>query len=319
MTILVAGGAGFIGSHLVDKLLSQGHYVHVVDNFVTGNHANLDHLKNHSHFTLHEMDICKEVPDFPFHQIYNMASPASPVDFARIPMEILDVGSIGHRNLLELALKHDSRILFASTSEVYGDPLVNPQPETYFGNVNCRGNRACYDESKRFGEALTANYQRVKGVDTRTVRIFNTYGPRMAPNDGRVTPNFFTQALRGEGLTIYGDGSQTRSLCYVSDMVEGIIKLMESDVTDPVNIGNTHEMTILEIGELINEVVGNKAEFIYKELPENDPKLRRPDTTRANQLLGWSAQVTPEEGLQKTLPYFQSTLTSKKNLIERGA
>lgn len=306
MNILVAGGAGFIGSHLVDRLIKEGHSVDVIDNFVTGRKENISHLFENDQFSLIEKDIVNEVPDKPYDRIYNLASPASPIDFAKIPLEILMVGSTGHKNLLDLAEKHQARILFASTSEVYGDPLVNPQPETYFGNVNCRGARACYDEAKRFGEALTVNYQKHRGVDTRTIRIFNTYGPRMAPQDGRVIPNFFTQALSGKGLSVYGDGKQTRSLCYVSDMVDGMITLMESDVTDPVNIGNTKEMTVLEIGEMINNLTGNTTGFDYHELPENDPKLRRPDTTRAKELLGWSAKVTPEEGLKMTMPYFQS-------------
>ncbi|MEM7645907.1 MAG: NAD-dependent epimerase/dehydratase family protein [Pseudomonadota bacterium] len=296
MKILVAGGAGFIGSHLVDRMIAEGHQVHVVDNLVTGRLENLNHLQGNPQFRFINMDISVEVPDATYDRIYNLASPASPVDFAKLPIEILMVGSMGQKNLLDLAEKTGARILFASTSEVYGDPLVNPQHEDYFGNVNCRGGRACYDESKRFGEALTVNYQNHRGVDTRTVRIFNTYGPRMCPHDGRVTPNFFMQALRGEGLTIYGDGSQTRSLCYVDDMVTGLQKLMESNVTDPVNIGNTTEMTIMEIGQMINRITDNKAEFIFHELPENDPKLRRPDTTRAQERLGWSAEIQPEEG-----------------------
>lgn len=305
MKILVAGGAGFIGSHLVDALLKQGHRVTVIDNFVTGRKQNLAHLANEDYFKLVKADIVDEVPNESFDRIYNMASPASPVDFAKIPLEILMTGSMGHKNLLDLAAKTGARILFASTSEVYGDPLVNPQSETYFGNVNCRGARACYDEAKRFGEALTVNYQKHRGVDTRTVRIFNTYGPRMAPKDGRVIPNFFTQALSNQPLTIYGDGSQTRSLCYIDDMVAGLIALMESDVTDPVNIGNQNEMTIMQIGEMVNQLTGSTAGFTYKELPENDPKLRRPDTTRALELLNWSAKVPANQGLVATMEYFK--------------
>ncbi len=306
MKILVAGGAGFIGSHLVDALIEEGHEVHALDNFVTGRMDNLAHLKDNSQFQLIEMDISEQVPDDQYDRIYNLASPASPVDFAKIPIEILMVGSIGHKNLLDLAVKTGARVLFASTSEVYGDPLVNPQPETYFGNVNCRGARSCYDEAKRFGEALTANYQKLKNVETRTVRIFNTYGPRMAPEDGRVIPNFFMQALNNNKLSVYGDGKQTRSLCYVSDMVAGIMKLMESDVSDPVNVGNTNEMTVLQIGDIINELTGNAAGFEYHELPENDPKLRRPDTTKAQELLQWAPKVDAQNGLQKTLEYFKT-------------
>ncbi len=308
MKILVAGGAGFIGSHLVDQLISEGHTVDVIDNLVTGREENINHLKKNPLFTLIKADIVKEVPHKKYDRIYNLASPASPVDFAKIPIEILLTGSIGQKNLLDLAEKYKSRILFASTSEVYGDPLVNPQPESYFGNVNCRGERACYDEAKRFGEALTVNYQKFRNIETRTIRIFNTYGPRMSPFDGRVVPNFFMQALNNKPLTIYGEGQQTRSLCYVTDMVDGLIKLMESSVSEPVNIGNTKELTVLEIGEMINKMTGNSAGFEYLPLPENDPKLRRPDTTLAQSLLNWSAVMDPEEGLRMTKPYFESHL-----------
>ena len=307
MKILVAGGAGFIGSHLVDQLLADGHQVDAIDNFITGRKDNVEHLKDNENFTLIEQDVVQGVPDKKYDRIYNLASPASPVDFDKIPVEILMVGSIGHKNLLDLAKKTGARILFASTSEVYGDPLVNPQPESYFGNVNCRGERSCYDEAKRFGEAITSVYQK-QGVETRTIRIFNTYGPRMAPKDGRVIPNFFMQALRGQSLTMYGDGKQTRSLCYVTDMVAGMIALMESDVSLPVNIGNTNEMTILKIGELITELSESSGELIFKDLPENDPKLRQPDTSRAEELLNWKAKVSAEEGLKITMDYFKSFL-----------
>ena len=308
MKILVAGGAGFIGSHLSDELLSQGHHVEVVDNLVTGRESNIAHLMSHDHFKFHKLDIVDQVPQDSYDRIYNLASPASPIDFAKIPLEIMAVNTVGHKNLLDLAKSTGARILFASTSEVYGDPLVNPQQEDYFGNVNCIGPRACYDESKRFGETYTVNYQNKFGVETRTIRIFNTYGPRMAPQDGRVIPNFFTQALKGNSLTVYGDGQQTRSLCYVTDLVDGMIKLMESDVRIPVNIGNEREQTILEIGEMINSLTQNQAGFIHKDLPENDPKVRRPDTTRARELLQWTPKVTAEEGLAVTMSYFQSLL-----------
>lgn len=308
MKVLVAGGAGFIGSHLVDRLLKDGHHVDVVDNLVTGRSSNISHLRDHAQFDFYEMDIVEQVPNKTYDRIYNLASPASPIDFDKIPLEILMVGSMGHKNLLDLATKTGARILFASTSEVYGDPQVNPQPESYFGNVNCRGARSCYDEAKRFGEALTAHYQKHRNVETRTIRIFNTYGPRMSPNDGRVIPNFFMQALKNEKLTVYGEGKQTRSLCYVSDMVEGLVRLMESETSLPVNIGNTNEMTILEIGEMINELTGNKAGFAFDELPENDPKLRRPDTTRAKELLDWQASVPAQEGLKETMAYFKTFL-----------
>ena len=308
MKILVAGGGGFIGSHLVDTLLSQGHRVDILDNFLTGHRNNLSHLKDHKGSRLFKKDIVKEVPEDHYHQIYNLASPASPVDFEKIPVEILMTGSMGHKNLLDLAVKTGARILFASTSEVYGDPLVNPQPETYFGNVNCTGSRACYDEAKRFGEALTISYKKVKKIETRIVRIFNTYGPRMSIHDGRVIPNFFKQALRKQRLSIYGDGKQTRSLCYVSDMVYGIIQLMESDISVPVNIGGTEERSILEIARMINKLTGNKNDFIYQKLPENDPRFRRPDTTRARDRLNWSPRVSFEEGLKKTMKYFKEII-----------
>ncbi len=312
MKILVAGGAGFIGSHLVDYLIEQGHIVDVIDNLVTGREENLSHLIKNPLFSLIKADITKEVPHKKYDRIYNLASPASPVDFAKIPIEILLTGAIGQKNLLDLAQKYKSRILFASTSEVYGDPLVNPQPESYFGNVNCRGERACYDEAKRFGEALTINYQKHRNIETRTVRIFNTYGPRMSPNDGRIIPNFFMQALNNQPLSVYGDGSQTRSLCYVSDLVEGIVALMESNVSEAVNIGSTEELTVLQIGEMVNKLTGNSAGFKYHPLPENDPKLRRPDTTLAKSLLNWEAKMGPEEGLRKTKPYFESQLKNFK-------
>lgn len=304
----MAGGAGFIGSHLVDELLNQGNEIHIVDNFVTGREDNLAHLSGSRPFKLHLMDISKQVPDDQYDRIYNLASPASPVDFAKIPLEILMTAAYGHKNLLDLAEKNGARILFASTSEVYGDPLVNPQSEDYFGNVNCRGARACYDEAKRFGEALTVSYQNYRKVETRTIRIFNTYGPRMAPQDGRVIPNFFMQSLKGKPLTVYGDGLQTRSLCYVSDMVSGLISLMESDTSLPVNIGNNVEMTILQIGEMINELTGSQAGFTHRELPENDPKLRQPDTSRAKELLGWQAQIDAQDGLKETMKYFKTFL-----------
>lgn len=307
MKILVAGGAGFIGSHLVDALLEDGHHVDAVDNFITGRKDNVAHLKDNSNFRMIELDIVEAVPDEKYDRIYNLASPASPIDFDKIPIEILMTGSLGHKNLLDLAEKSKARILFASTSEVYGDPLVNPQTETYFGNVNCRGARSCYDEAKRFGEAMTAQYHK-RGVETRTIRIFNTYGPRMAPNDGRVIPNFFMQALQGEKLSIYGNGQQTRSLCYVSDMVAGLMVLMESDVDLPVNIGNVDEMTVLEIAEMIIRLADSKSELSFHELPENDPKLRRPDITRAQELLDWNARIPAEDGLKETMQYFKTFL-----------
>lgn len=310
MKILVAGGAGFIPSHLVDRLLDDGHSVHAVDNFITGQEKNLGHLKNNDNFRFTKGDItdATQLPTEAFDQIYNMASPASPIDFKRIPIEIMTVGSLGQRHLLEKAKKDGSRVLFASTSEVYGDPLINPQVESYFGNVNCLGERSCYDEAKRFGEAISMSYHRQHKVDIRLIRIFNTYGPRMRPDDGRVIPNFFMQAMKGESLTIYGDGKQTRSLCYVTDLVDGLVKLMNSDTILPVNIGNNLEMTILEIADRINDFTGNKAPHRFLELPENDPKVRQPDITRAKDLLGWAPKVSVEQGFEHTMKHFQQYL-----------
>lgn len=307
MDILVAGGAGFIPSHLCKALLDLGHSVCAMDNLVTGRKQNIEDLLNHPQFTFVTGDITKaeEVPAKAFDQIFNMASPASPVDFQRIPLEILYTGAIGQKNLLEKAHKDRSRILFTSTSEVYGDPLVNPQPESYFGNVNCIGERACYDEAKRFGEALTMTFHKVHGLDTRILRIFNTYGPNMRPDDGRVIPNFFMQALKGEGLTIYGEGQQTRSLCFVSDMVAGVLALMDHPIHQPVNIGSRNEMTILELADIINGMTGNTAPHRFMPLPANDPKVRQPDTTRAKEQLGWEAKVNVTEGLKDTMAYFQ--------------
>ena len=310
MKILVAGGSGFIGSHLTDRLVSEGHSVDVIDNLVTGQRENIAHLVEKNQIEFIEADICdkKNIPRKDYDRIYNLASPASPVDFKRVPLEILFTGAIGQKNMLEVAQEVGSRIFFASTSEVYGDPLVNPQPESYFGNVNTIGERACYDEAKRFAEALTTTFSRQHNVETRIVRIFNTYGPRMRPDDGRVIPNFFMQALKGESLTVYGDGQQTRSLCHVSDMVSGFLKLMESDIDTPVNVGNTIEMTILQIADKINELTGNKAENTFLPLPQNDPKVRRPDTTKAKELLNWEPQMLLDDGLRETMDYFKKSL-----------
>ena len=255
-------------------------------------------------------DITKpeDIPTDKYDQIYNMASPASPVDFKIIPLEILYTGALGQKNLLEKCQKDGSRILFASTSEVYGDPLVHPQVESYFGNVNPIGERACYDEAKRFSEALTMTFNRKLNVETRIVRIFNTYGPRMRPDDGRVIPNFFMQALKGEGLTVYGDGQQTRSLCHVSDMVAGIKKLMNSDFDQPVNVGNNNEMTILQIADKINELTGNKTPHRFLDLPQNDPKVRQPNISRAKEKLGWEPKVLVDDGLKETMEFFRSCL-----------
>lgn len=307
MNILVAGGAGFIGSHLVDLLLEKGDHVTVIDNFVTGRKKNLSHLK--SKVKIIEQNICDFIDiKEKFDRIYNLASPASPLDFDTKALVIMETNSKGHQNLLELAKKNKARILFASTSEVYGDPEVHPQREDYRGNVNTIGLRSCYDESKRFAEALSTVYRQFYGVETRIVRIFNTYGPRMRPEDGRVIPNFFSQALKQKPLTIYGDGKQTRSLCYVRDEVEGIYKLMESQEIRPVNIGNPNELTILELAETINKLLKNQAGVVFKPLPQDDPQKRRPDITRAKEILNWEPKVSLSDGLLKTFEYFQGEL-----------
>ena len=308
---LVAGAAGFIPSHLCDSLLDRGYEVVGLDNLVTGRMENIaPALARGMKFVDH--NIIEPLPASlfaeRFDEIYNMASPASPVDFAKMPLFILETASRGHRHLLDLARATGARILFASTSEVYGDPEVHPQVESYFGNVNSIGPRSCYDEAKRYGEALTMAYAREFGIETRISRTFNTYGPRMRPDDGRIIPNFFIQALQGEALTVYGEGSQTRSFCYVSDQVEGLIGLMLSSESRPVNVGSPFERTVLEIASEINKLCGNKTPLRNLPLPENDPKLRRPDTTRALTSFGWKPVVTLETGLQECLSYFREEL-----------
>ncbi len=312
---LVAGGSGFVGSHLVDLLLSKNYDVTVVDSLVTGRAQNLDAGRARG-VRIIDTDIRDAarlqaaIGDVRFDEIYNLASPASPIDFATMPILILETGSIGHRNLLDLARAHSARILFASSSEVYGDAEVHPQHEGYFGNVNTVGHRSCYDEAKRFGESLTLSYQIEHGVEGRIVRIFNTYGPRMRPDDGRIIPNFFIQALQGQALTIYGDGSQTRSFCFVSDQVAGQYALMQSDEKRPVNVGNPIERSVLEIASAINKLTGNTASIRHLPLPENDPKLRRPDISRAKSSTGWSPVVPLEEGLRSCLDYFRAELAA---------
>lgn len=306
-TALVAGAAGFIGSHLCDLLIAKNYKVIGVDNFVTGREKNLAHLATNPNFSLHKADITGPLPKFDkIDEIYNMASPASPVDFLKMPIFILKTGGQGQANLLELAHQHGARILFASTSEVYGDPLEHPQVETYWGNVNPIGTRGCYDEAKRYGEAITMAYHREKKVNTCIVRIFNTYGTRMRPEDGRVIPNFFTQALSQQSLTIYGSGKQTRSLCYVTDLVEGLHLAMLGSQHQPLNVGNPQELTILEMAEVIKKLTGNTQPFAYKPLPPDDPQQRRPDITQAQAILKWSPKVSLTEGLKKTLEYFQA-------------
>ena len=305
---LVAGGAGFVGSHLCEYLMSLGYEVTAVDNFVTGRHGNIEALLKKG-LKLVEADISQPLKlDGRFDEIYNMASPASPVDFKKMPVFILQTSSHGHRNLLELAREWKARILFASSSEAYGDAEVHPQHEGYFGNVNPVGARGCYDEAKRFGEALCMAYNRQYGVQTRIARIFNTYGPHMRPDDGRIIPNFFTQALKRQALTVYGDGSQTRSFCFVTDLARGLYKLMQSDEIMPTNLGNPTERTVLEMAHAINKMTGNTTPLKYLPLPENDPKVRRPDTTKADRVLGWKPEVSLESGLAQCLDYFKGEL-----------
>lgn len=305
MRILITGAAGFLGSHLSDRFLSAGYSVVGVDNLITGKLENLDHLSSESRFEFIEHDVTQYI-DIPgeLDGVLHFASPASPVDYLELPIQTLKVGSLGTHNALGLAMAKGARFLLASTSEVYGDPLVHPQPEDYWGNVNPIGPRGVYDEAKRFAEAMTMAYHRYHGLDTRVVRIFNTYGPRMRPGDGRVVSNFIVQALLGSALTIYGDGSQSRSFCYVTDEVEGIFRLFASDEVNPVNIGNPTEYTIGQLAETILEVLGSEAGVRYVPLPTDDPKVRQPDVTRAREILGWEAKVSLREGLEKAIAYF---------------
>ena len=309
-TILVTGAAGFLGSHLCDVLLAEGHTVIGADNFATGKPANLAHLKDEARFRFVEQDITKPFDPGPVDSIFNFASPASPVDYTRLGVETLEVGSTGTQNTLELAKKYNAAYLHASTSECYGDPEVHPQVETYWGNVNPVGPRSVYDEAKRFSEALVTAYHRYYGVNTHLVRIFNTYGPRLQANDGRVISNFMMQALRGEALTIYGDGLQTRSFCYVSDLIDGIVRLSRSDEHTPVNIGNPIEWTMNECAKEILAVTGSKSEVVYLPLPQDDPTRRRPDITKAKGLLGWEPKIPLREGLERSLDYFRSRLNA---------
>jgi dTDP-glucose 4,6-dehydratase len=305
MDILVTGAAGFLGSHLTDRLLAEGHTVLGVDNLSTGDLANLAHLADHPRFNFEERDICTSFDPGHVDYIFNLASPASPPEYLRLGIQTLRVGSVGVEHTLEIAARYHAGYLHASTSECYGDPLEHPQKETYWGNVNPVGPRSVYDEAKRFAEALVMAYHRSRGVKTRLVRIFNTYGPRLHPGDGRVISNFMMQALHGEPLTIYGDGRQTRSFCYVDDLIEGIVRLSRSDEHDPVNIGNPGEFTILECAQAVLEVTGSKSELCFVDLPVDDPTRRQPDITRARTLLGWEPQVPLKEGLKKSLEYFR--------------
>jgi len=310
LRIVLSGAAGFIGSHMCDRLLAEGHTVIGLDNFLSGNPRNLAHLEGHPGFRFDERDITRPFSiEGKVDCVMNMASPASPKDYLEHPIETLDVGSAGTRNMLELARETRARFLLTSTSECYGDPLVHPQVETYWGNVNPVGPRSCYDESKRFAEALTMAYHRTHGVATNIARIFNTYGPRMKLNDGRVVPAFLEQALQGRPLTVFGDGSQTRSFCYVSDMVDGLYRLMLSSERYPVNLGNPHEMTILEFAGHIRSMTGARSPIVFQPLPEDDPKQRKPDIGKARALLGWEPRVPLEEGLRRTVEYFAATHT----------
>jgi len=303
---LITGGAGFIGSHLCERFLAEGDEVICMDNFLTGSADNIAHLFQNRRFQFIEQDVTTHIyVKGPLDAILHFASPASPVDYLEFPIPTLKVGSLGTHKALGLAKEKNARFLLASTSEVYGDPLVHPQPEEYWGNVNPIGPRGVYDEAKRFAEAITMAYHRAHGVATRIVRIFNTHGPRMRLEDGRVVPNFTAQALRGEPITVFGDGSQTRSFCYVSDLVEGIVRLLRSDFSDPVNCGNPHETSILEFAKTIIRLTNSKSEIVYRPLPEDDPKVRKPDITRARKLLGWEPQVGLEDGLRRTLDYFR--------------
>jgi len=309
--MVVTGAAGFIGSHLSEALLNRGHAVVGVDNLVTGDLANIAHLRDQDfQFIRHDVTQYIDV-DGPVDCVLHWASPASPIDYLMLPIQTLKVGALGTHNALGLAKAKKARFVLASTSEVYGDPLEHPQRETYWGNVNPIGPRGVYDEAKRFAEAITLAYHRAHGVDTKIVRIFNTYGPRMRLHDGRAVPAFMSQALRNEDVTVFGDGTQTRSFCFVSDLVDGILRLMESDTHDPVNIGNPHEVTIEQIARTIISLVGSTSRIVYRPLPQDDPKQRQPDITRAQTLLGWQPQVELEEGLAKTVGYFKSKLVAE--------
>ena len=305
---LVTGAAGFIGSHLSEYLLDEGYSVIGMDNLITGDVANVEHLTGRD-FVFVKHDVTHYIAlEGPLDYIFHFASPASPIDYLRIPIQTLKVGALGTHNALGLAKAKGARLLLASTSEVYGDPLVHPQREDYWGNVNPVGPRGVYDEAKRFSEAMTMAYHRVHGVQTRIVRIFNTFGPRMRVEDGRAIPAFMSQALRGEDVTVFGDGSQTRSLCYVSDLVEGIFRLMHSDTSDPVNIGNPEELTIRELARRVVALAGTKSRIVEKPLPVDDPKVRQPDISRARSILGWEPKVPLDEGLPRTLAYFRQKL-----------
>jgi dTDP-glucose 4,6-dehydratase len=310
MTVsVITGGAGFLGSHLCDRLLAEGHRVICIDNLITGDMANIEHLLDNSGFQFIRHNVTEFVAiDGTVDNVLHFASPASPIDYLKLPIQTLKVGSLGTHKALGLAKAKNARFLLASTSEIYGDPLVHPQPESYWGNVNPIGLRGVYDEAKRFAEAMTMAYHRYHGVDTRIVRIFNTYGPRMRINDGRAIPAFMSQALRGEDVTVFGDGKQTRSVCYVDDLIEGIYRLLSSDIIEPVNIGNPDEIPILQLAKEIIAITGSKSKIVFKELPQDDPKIRQPDISRALTMLKWQPKVPRREGLQRTMEYFRQKL-----------
>ncbi len=309
MRVLVTGAAGFLGSHLCDRLLAQGHRVVGMDNNITGNPRNIAHLKRNPSFQFVQHDVTNFIEvQGPLDGVLHFASPASPVDYLEFPIQTLKVGSLGTHKALGLAKAKGARFLLASTSEVYGDPLVHPQPESYWGNVNPVGPRGVYDEAKRFAEAMTMAYHRYHQLDTRIVRIFNTYGPRMRPNDGRVVSNFIVQALQGEPLTVYGDGSQTRSFCYVDDLIEGIVRLFERGGPEPTNIGNPNEFTVRELAGLVLRLTDSRSPIVERPLPTDDPKVRQPDISAARATLGWEPRVSLEDGLRRTIEYFHETL-----------
>jgi len=307
--VVVAGGAGFIGSHLCERLLQRGDEVVAVDNYITGSRANLASLFGTDRFTFVEQDVCAPLDvDGPVDAVLHLASPASPKDFATLPIEILDVGSVGTRNLLELARRKGARFLVTSTSEVYGDPLVHPQVESYRGNVSTTGPRSCYDEAKRFAEAMTMAYHRTAGVDVAIARVFNTYGPRLKPGDGRVVSNFLAQALSGAPITVYGDGRQTRSFCYVDDEVDGLLALLDSTLRGPINIGNPNEFTVAELAEIVVELTGSRSTIVHEPLPVDDPTRRQPDITLARERLGWEPKIELRVGLARTADWLRTVL-----------
>ena len=310
LTSVVTGGAGFLGSHLCDRLIAESHRVICIDNLITGNPANISHLIGNPKFTFIKYDVTNFLSvEEPVHYVFHFASPASPIDYLKFPIQTLKVGSLGTHKALGLAKAKGARFFLASTSEVYGDPLVHPQKESYWGNVNPVGPRGVYDEAKRFAEAMTMAYHRFHKVETRIVRIFNTYGERMRIEDGRAIPAFMSQALRGEDVTVFGDGSQTRSVCYVVDLIDGIYKLMMSDYDLPMNVGNPDEISMLGLAKEIIELTKSKSKIVFKELPQDDPKIRQPDITKAKEILGWSPKVPRKDGLKRTMEYFRKALT----------